>query len=85
MAKNISQLSGGERQRLALVIALLLKRPVIILDEITSSLDPNLKKKIISELLKNVDSTLLVITHDKEWQKARGVRVFDFKEKKWVQ
>ncbi|PIR62403.1 MAG: ABC transporter ATP-binding protein [Candidatus Pacebacteria bacterium CG10_big_fil_rev_8_21_14_0_10_42_12] len=85
LTKNINQLSGGEKQRLALVIALLLKRPVIVLDEITSALDPNLKRKVISELLKNIDSTLLVITHDKEWQKARGVRVFDFKEKKWVQ
>lgn len=84
LSKNINQLSGGEKQRLALVIALLLKRPVIILDEITSALDPNLKNKVIAELLKNADITLLVITHDKEWQKAPGVRVFDFKEKKWM-
>ena len=44
LEKDISHLSGGERQRLALVVALLLKRPFMILDEVTSALDPASKK-----------------------------------------
>ncbi len=85
LTKNISQLSGGEKQRLALVVALLLKRPVMVFDEITSSLDSVLKTIVINELLKNHKSTLLIITHDKEWQYQKDVRIFDFKEKKWKQ
>jgi putative ABC transport system ATP-binding protein len=82
--KDISHLSGGERQRLALVVALLLKRPVMILDEVTSALDPASKEMAIKKLLQNKENTLIVITHDKEWQNERGVKVFDFKEKIWV-
>jgi len=85
LTKNISQLSGGEKQRLALVVALLLKRPVMALDEVTSSLDPASKTIVIRELLKNSKSTLLIITHDEEWQYQKNVRIFDFKEKKWKQ
>lgn len=85
LTKNIGQLSGGEKQRLALVVALLLKRPVMVLDEVTSSLDPASKTIVINELLKNSNSTLLVITHDEEWQYQKNIRIFDFKEKKWKQ
>jgi len=85
LLKDMSQLSGGERQRLALVVALLLKRPVMVFDEVTSSLDPALKTIVINELLKNLDATLLIITHDEEWQYQENVRIFDFKEKKWKQ
>jgi len=85
LTKNIDQLSGGERQRLALVIAILLKRPVMVLDEVTSALDPISKTTVISQLLKNKQVTVLIITHDKEWQHQKTVRIFDFKEKKWTQ
>ncbi len=85
LKKDIGQISGGEKQRLAVVVALLLKRPVMILDEITSSLDPASKTIVIKELLKNSQSTILIITHDEEWQHQKNVRIFDFKEKKWKQ
>jgi len=83
--KNIDQLSGGERQRLAIAIALMLKRPLMILDEVTSALDPSSKKIVINQLLNNPRLTLLIITHDQEWKKQKNVRIFDFKEKKWMQ
>ena len=75
LEKDISKLSGGERQRLALVVALLLKRKVVILDEVTSALDPASKKVVIKKLLENKKNTLLVITHDKEWQNEPNVKV----------
>ncbi len=83
--KKTDQLSGGERQRLAIVIALMLKRSVLVLDEVTSSLDPASKDTVINQILKNKKSTLLIITHDKEWQHQKGVRIFDFKGKLWIQ
>lgn len=81
--KQISELSGGERQRLGIAIALLLERSILIFDEVTASLDPQSKDLVIQELLKRKDTTLLVVTHDREWQSQRGVKIFDFKEKKW--
>ncbi len=44
-------LSGGERQRLTLARALLNKRPVLVLDEITSQLDARVEKSILDTLL----------------------------------
>lgn len=65
-AKNLAQLSGGERQRLALVVALSLKREIIVLDEPTSSLDDDLKLKIANYFAK-VPQTVIVISHDHQW------------------
>ena len=84
LKKDIANLSGGERQRLALAVALLLKRPILVLDEITSSLDPVSKGIVIDKLLAETQTTMLIITHDQEWQTQKGVKVFDFKEKIWI-
>ncbi len=83
--KQIDQLSGGERQRLALVVALLLHRPLMLLDEVTSALDPHLKKLIIDRLVNDHKLTLIVVTHDLVWQEQEEVKVFDFRKKVWVQ
>lgn len=61
--KEVDQLSGGERQRLALIMGILLNRKIWILDEITTGLDQELKKKIISVLL-DYKKTMVIISHD---------------------
>lgn len=83
--KNIGQLSGGERQRISLIIALLLDRPILLLDEISSSLDPRLVSGVIEKILELQNKTIILVAHDTEWQKQKNIRVFDFKEKKWKQ
>lgn len=64
LSKNINQLSGGEKQRLAFVIIILLDRKIWILDEITSSLDQDMKEKVINYIL-NTNKTVILVSHDK--------------------
>jgi len=61
--KDVNSLSGGERQRLAIIMGILLDRDILILDEITTGLDLELKKKIVDILL-SYDKTILIISHD---------------------
>ena len=64
IGENGSTLSGGERQRISIARALLKDAPIILLDEVTASLDVENETKIqnaLSELIKN--KTVLVIAH----------------------
>lgn len=64
LSKDINQLSGGEKQRLAFVIIILLDRKIWVLDEITSSLDQDMKEKVINYIL-NTNKTVILVSHDK--------------------
>ncbi len=60
-------LSDGQRKRLALVVALLEKRPVLLLDEWASDQDPDFRKKFYEELipaLNQAGATIVAISHD---------------------
>ena len=61
-----NQISGGEKQRAALVAALLLERPLYLLDEVTSALDEDTKRAVVDYLGKRKDLTLLLVSHDKD-------------------
>jgi thiamine transport system ATP-binding protein len=61
-----SELSGGQRQRVALARALLTTRPVLLLDEPLSGLDPALRRDmvaLIDELRREKGLTVLMTTH----------------------
>lgn len=66
MKKNIDKLSGGERQRLGLIIAILMNREVFLLDEVTSSLDSAMKKRV-EEWIASTEKTVILISHDSHW------------------
>jgi ABC-type bacteriocin/lantibiotic exporter with double-glycine peptidase domain len=65
VGKNGSKLSGGQRQLVWLIRAILKDSKVLILDEPTSSLDPDSKKQFI-KFLKNYtkNKLVIIITHD---------------------
>lgn len=71
LKEDATNISGGQKQLLSLARALLTTSEIILLDEVTSSLDPNTTNKIIALLddLKT-DHTLIVITHNKDLMKA---------------
>ena len=83
--KDIGELSGGERQRLAIIISILLERKVFLLDEVTSSLDKHLKKKVADYFVERENCTCLVISHDTIWLDNPAVKVFDMEAGKWKQ
>ncbi len=64
-----SQLSGGQRQRVALTRCLLRQRPLLLLDEPFSALDPALRQEMLhltDELCRENQLTLLMVTHQLE-------------------
>ncbi|MBC2857314.1 ATP-binding cassette domain-containing protein [Cetobacterium sp. 2A] len=61
--KKFNDLSGGEKQRFAFIIAIILDRDIWIFDEITSSLDQEMKEKIIL-YIKNTNKTVIIVSHD---------------------
>jgi len=69
LEKNFQELSGGEKQRIGILISLLLNRNIYLLDEVTSALDAKLKKKIADYFLAREDWTLLIVSHDREWER----------------
>ena len=67
LKEDATNISGGQKQLLSFARALLTSSEIILLDEVTSSLDPNTTDKIINLLddLKT-DHTIIVITHNKD-------------------
>ncbi|MBU8715911.1 ATP-binding cassette domain-containing protein [Brevibacillus sp. FSL K6-0770] len=78
-SKPAQQLSGGEKQRVALVRTLLLRPAVLLLDEVTASLDTRSKlatEQLLVDLHKQTGTTILWVTHDLEEAKNNCERIW---------
>jgi cell division transport system ATP-binding protein len=76
------QLSGGEQQRVAIARALINDPLVLIADEPTGNLDPELSQEIL-EIFAEANlrgSTVLLATHDRELIRASGRRVITLEQ-----
>ena len=69
------QLSGGEQQRLLIIIGLLLQRPLILFDEPTSAMDPDLDDIVRETLLSMKKVAMLIVAHNQVWAQHPGVKV----------
>ncbi len=75
LSENFEKLSGGEKQRIAIIISVLLDRNIYLIDEPTSSLDIEMKEKVIKYFVENRAWTVLVISHDMDWLNRSELRV----------
>ena len=76
-----AQLSGGEQQRVALARALVHNPDLVIADEPTGNIDPQLSLEIM-ELLKAINSTgttVLVVTHEHELARRYAKRIIEMR------
>jgi polar amino acid transport system ATP-binding protein len=72
-----SQLSGGQQQRVAIARALAMEPKIMLFDEPTSSLDPELVGEVLSVMkqLANDGMTMIVVTHEMGFAKEAADRV----------
>ena len=76
-----SQLSGGQQQRVAIARALAMRPDVLLLDEVTSALDPELVAGVLDvlrDVAASTDITLLCVTHEMEFARDISDRVLMF-------
>ena len=71
------QLSGGQKQRVAIVRALCMNPEVLLFDEVTASLDPEMVREVLDVMmdLAKEKRTMLIVTHQMEFAKAVADRV----------
>jgi NitT/TauT family transport system ATP-binding protein len=72
------QLSGGMQQRVAIAQALILKPPILLMDEAFSALDPGTRKgmqQLIKELWRQSSTTIVFVTHNTREAVCLGTRV----------
>ncbi|WJH37345.1 ectoine/hydroxyectoine ABC transporter ATP-binding protein EhuA [Paenibacillus sp. CC-CFT747] len=73
-----AQLSGGQKQRVAIARALVMRPQVMVFDEVTSALDPELVGEVlevIREIAEEGEMAMLLITHEMEFAREIADRV----------
>jgi polar amino acid transport system ATP-binding protein len=78
-----SQLSGGQKQRVAIARALVMQPKVMLFDEVTSALDPELVGEVlgvIKEIAAEGEMAMMLITHEMGFAREVADRVVFFDE-----
>lgn len=71
------QLSGGQKQRIAIVRALCMNPEIILFDEVTASLDPEMVREVLDVILglAKQGMTMVIVTHEMGFAKAVADRI----------
>ncbi|WP_153394709.1 ectoine/hydroxyectoine ABC transporter ATP-binding protein EhuA [Ornithinicoccus halotolerans] len=75
------QLSGGQQQRVAIARALAMHPEILLLDEVTSALDPELVGdvlEVLREIARTTNITMLIVTHEMQFARDVSNRVLMF-------
>ena len=76
-----SQLSGGQQQRVAIARALAMEPDILLLDEVTSALDPEVVGEVLNilrDIARETDVTMLIVTHEMQFARDVSNRVLMF-------
>ena len=88
-ARNMpAQLSGGQKQRVAIARALALSPKIMLFDEVTSALDPELVEEVLNvmrKLASETDMTMLLVTHEMGFAHDFADRILFFDRGKIVE
>ena len=81
------ELSGGQQQRVAIARALALKPDILLLDEVTSALDPELVKEVLDtvSLLAREGMTMVIVSHEMAFVRQVSTKVVFMDEGKAVE
>jgi polar amino acid transport system ATP-binding protein len=71
------QLSGGQKQRVAIVRALCMNPEIMLFDEVTAALDPEMVKEVLDVILELAKQgmTMAIVTHEMKFAKAVADRI----------
>ena len=71
------ELSGGQKQRVAIVRSLIMQPQVLLFDEVTASLDPEMVREVLSLIqgLASEGMTMLIVTHEMNFARQVADRV----------
>ncbi|MEK3673388.1 amino acid ABC transporter ATP-binding protein [Paenibacillus sp. FSL R10-2771] len=71
------QLSGGQKQRIAIVRALCMNPEIMLFDEVTASLDPEMVREVLDVILGLAEQgmTMIIVTHEMGFAKSVGDRI----------
>lgn len=71
------QLSGGQKQRVAIVRALCMNPEIMLFDEVTASLDPEMVREVLDVMLElsKQGMTMVIVTHEMAFAKAVADRI----------
>jgi ABC-type polar amino acid transport system ATPase subunit len=80
-------LSGGQQQRVAIARALAMRPKLMLFDEVTSALDPELVKEVLDAMRRLVDEgmTMVVVTHEMGFAREVGTRLIFMDQGKIVE
>jgi polar amino acid transport system ATP-binding protein len=76
------QLSGGQKQRVAIVRALAMHPEIMLFDEVTAALDPEMVREVLDVILDLArrGTTMIIVTHEMSFARAVADRVLFFCE-----